>query len=334
MASFEYLADGHHVDDAGHPRPDRAVPDHRPAEGLVEAARHTGLRDDPDLETKLLPPTGRRTRRRRRVPPRHERLGLLRVHRAGEAAWFEAMPAGCGAVSPIRRPRVFARALGAMVAEQAGPRGRIVLLRSTFEGRTFCTHHRSQTVYHGPVVYSEDPRGRLARASLDLELLLLLVFLKDAAMRAQRESRFAVWMEQQPEEDTVDLEVSPALVDAMWKPRPEPEGSGLVPAGASESSTIEEIDGGGSPRERMHVEVLPAFAARSNPAVAPRRYDAEELASDLREAATAHASVEALREAVERADAGDATAAAAAWHAEPWYASSARPSATGSPACA
>ena len=45
------------------------------------------------------------------------------------------MPAGRDVVSPIGRPREFARALDAMVAKQAGPRGRIALLRNAVEGR-------------------------------------------------------------------------------------------------------------------------------------------------------------------------------------------------------
>ena len=94
------------------------------------------------------------------------------------------MPVGRGAVSPIRRPREFARALGAMVAEQAGPRGRIVLLRNTVEGRTVGTAHKSQTVYHGPVANLDDPYRRLKSASSALELALLLGFVKHAAHRA------------------------------------------------------------------------------------------------------------------------------------------------------
>ena len=54
-----------------------------------------------------------------------------------------------------------------------------------------------------------------------------------------------------------------------------------------------------------------------NPTVGPRRYDAEGLPRDLHEEATADASVEALREAVERAAVVGGTVAAAAWHAEP-----------------
>ena len=66
------------------------------------------------------------------------------------------------------------------------------------------------------------------------------------------------------------------------------------------------------------MEALPAFAGIGDPTVAPRRYDADRLPGDLREAATAPATVGALREAVERTDApGRPAAAAAAWHAEP-----------------
>ena len=99
---------------------------------------------------------------------------------------------GYDAVSPIRRSRAFARALRAMAAEQLGPRGRIVLLRRTVDGEMFSTAHRSQTVYRGPVVYADDLYRRLERASSDLELLLLFVFPKDAAHRAQREYRFVM----------------------------------------------------------------------------------------------------------------------------------------------
>ena len=41
------------------------------------------------------------------------------------AAWRGAMPRSDDTVSPIRRPREFARALGAMAAEQVGPRVRL-----------------------------------------------------------------------------------------------------------------------------------------------------------------------------------------------------------------
>lgn len=166
------------------------------------------------------------------------------------AAWRSAMPATYDTVSPTCRPREFARALGAMAAEQAGPRGRTVLLKNTVDGQVFCTAHRSQTVYHGPAVYPDDPYRRLQSASSDLELLLLLVFMKHATYRGQREYRFAVWTEEEPAEDRVDLKVSSAVLDAVQRPRKAPEGSGFVSAGLEESTAIEDAEeGGGSRRE-------------------------------------------------------------------------------------
>ena len=234
MGGYEYLADGHHVDDAGN----------------LIACTYVDLRDP----TERFPITAlRKASSKRHAMPgcetvriskpacfldQGEGIGGGESHHSANgwiycasiepetaeerAAWGAAMPAGRGAVSPICRPRAFARALGAMVAEQAGPRGRIVLLR-TVEGRSFRTHHKSQTIYHGPVVYADDPVRRVKQASSDLELLLLLVFLKDAAHRAQREYRFAVWAEDEPAEDVLDLDVSPALADATSRPRPKPD---------------------------------------------------------------------------------------------------------------
>ena len=66
------------------------------------------------------------------------------------------------------------------------------------------------------------------------------------------------------------------------------------------------------------VETLPAFVGAGNPTVAPRPQDAETLQGDLGETVTLRAAVEALREAVDTADAGcRKDAAAAAWHAGP-----------------
>ena len=192
------------------------------------------------------------------------------------------------------------------------------MLRNTLEGRTFSTAHKSQTIYHGPVAYLDDPYRRLKSASSVLELALLLVFLKHTAHRARREYRFLVWAENEPAEDVLDLDVSPALVDAMLKLRPKPDGSGFVRPGPAEYSAVEDAAGGGSSEPRGRVEVLPAFLGAGNPAVVPRPGDVETLPGGPRETAAVRAAVEALREAVDRADAGRGKdAAAAAWHAEP-----------------
>ena len=330
MASFEYLADGHHVDDAGNLIACTYVDFRDPAERFpistlqkASSKRHA----IPGCETvRISKPACFLDQGEGLASDGETHHGTngwiycasIEPETAeAQAAWRKAMPAGCDAVSPIRRPRAFARALGAMAAEQAGPRGRLVVQRSAVEGQAFCTVHKSQTVYHGPVVYVDDPVRRLEGASSELELLLLLVFLKDAARRAEREYRFAVWAEDEPAEAVLDLDVSPALVDAMWKARPQPEGSGFVRPGAAEYSAVEELGEGGLPRARARVETLPAFLGAGNPAVVPRPHD-ETLPADAREDAAVRAAVEALRVAVGAAHAGGRQgAAAAAWHAEP-----------------
>ena len=47
--------------------------------------------------------------------------------------------------------------------------------------------HTKQTVYHGPVAYVDDAVRRLERATSDLHLPLLLVFVKEPEHRGQRE---------------------------------------------------------------------------------------------------------------------------------------------------
>lgn len=162
-----------------------------------------------------------------------------------QSAWRAAMPIDYDAVSPLRWPRAFARALGGRAAEQAGPRGRTVLLPHTVDGRVFCTAHKSQAVYHGPVAYAEDPYRCLERAASDLELQLMLVFLKDAALSVQREYRFAVWAEKEPEEGRLDLTVSRGLLDAMCRERQEPEGGGFAVAGIEPPPLVDAIYAGG-----------------------------------------------------------------------------------------
>ena len=168
------------------------------------------------------------------------------------------------------------------------------------------------------MVYLDDPQGHLESASSDLELALLLVFAKHAAQRAEREYRFLVWAEDEPAEDVVDLAVSPVLVDAMWKLRPQPEDSGFVRPGPEEYSAVEELEGDGPSRARVRVETLPAFLGTGYPAVALRPCDDEAPTGAPTGTAPTGAEVEALREAVDRADPGcRKDAAAAAWHAAP-----------------
>ena len=331
MRGVQYLADGHHVDDAGNLISCTYVDLRDPAERFpVTALRKASSKRHaiPGCETIRISKPACFLKQGEGLASggesHHSASGWIycasiEPETAEEqAAWREAIPSGRDAVSPICRPRAFARALGAMVADQAGPRGRIVLLRNTVEGQAFCTAHKSQTVYHGPVVYLDDPGRRLERATSDLELLLLLVFAKDAAQRVQREYRFAVWAEDEPAEDVLDLDISPALADAVSKPRPEPEGSGLMRAGADEYLAVEDAEGNDSTGATARVEFLPAFLAPGNPAVTPRVHSVETPRGEIHETDTARAALEALRSSVDKSEAQYRKhAAAAAWHAEP-----------------
>ncbi len=83
----------------------------------------------------------------------------------------------------LRRCRAFARALAAMVAEQAGPRpDRFCEIRSRTVHSARSTRARRSTTARSSTL--DDLVRRLEPASSDLELLLVFVFVKDAARRA------------------------------------------------------------------------------------------------------------------------------------------------------
>ena len=126
-------------------------------------------------------------------------------------------------------------------------------------------------------------------------------------------ARCRTWNE--PAEDMVDLKVSPALVDVMWKPRQEREGSGFVRGGADEYSAVEDVDVDSPSAAR--VEALPAFLGTGNPATPPRPFDVETQPGGLHDTPEVRAVFEVLQDAVDRSSAGcRKDAAAAAWHAE------------------
>ena len=111
--------------------------------------------------------------------------------------------------------------------------------------------------------------------------------------------------EDEPAEDVLDLDVSAALVDAMLKLRPEPEGSGFVRPGAAEHSAVEDAAGDDASGAQARVEALLALLGVGSSAVAPGLRDAGRLPGDSRETAAVRVAVEALREAVGgRAQAG------------------------------
>ena len=133
-------------------------------------------------------------------------------------AWKATLKEDYDSVSYIYRPRIFARALGLMVAEQLGPRHGERTMTCRFGDLKTERTYRSQTVLHGPVVYVRNAYERTAAASTDVEKTLLPVFVKREEYRAQNEYHFFVMCDEavSDDEEVVLLDASAAMLDAMW----------------------------------------------------------------------------------------------------------------------
>lgn len=132
---------------------------------------------------------------------------------AGMKTWHKSLKPEYDHVTTIQSPRDFARALAEMVASQLGPLGAEVTYTHPLPKHR--TTHASQTVFHGPVAYVDDPYAYLEDAANPLEMMLRSVFFKHARFRDQREYRFIVWTEAEPEEPTIDLKVSPDMLATL-----------------------------------------------------------------------------------------------------------------------
>ena len=102
-------------------------------------------------------------------------------------AWWNSMEDGYDHASYIHRPRSFARALASMVAEQLGPLGAEAKIASDFSERYESkTKHKMQAVFHGPVIYVDNPYDTLSRARSSSEEMLLSTFVKGIQYQDQR----------------------------------------------------------------------------------------------------------------------------------------------------
>ena len=120
--------------------------------------------------------------------------------------WRDSLDPAYDHVTTIQSPRDFARALARMVASQLGPRGGPVTYTHGFSKQE--TIHPSQSVFHGPVAYVDDPYAYLARAANPYERMLRSAFFKHTRFRDQREYRFVVRCENEPSDLIVYLAVS------------------------------------------------------------------------------------------------------------------------------
>ena len=147
-------------------------------------------------------------------------------------------------VSYVERPREFARALAAMVAEQQGPQGKPTQIIHTFEDcPKLRTEHPVQLLYHGPVIYVDDVYALIEGATSKQEILLLPLFAKASNYEHQREYRFAIVTDTEPDAERVFLTVSPALTGAMGQAVPTGLPQIMPPAEHIKDEPGEEEDG-------------------------------------------------------------------------------------------
>ena len=218
----------------------------------------------------------------------------------------------------FRSPRMFARALGAMVVDQLGSHGQTTDL--THKSANKVTSHKSLMVFHGPVVYVEDPYGYVAESATDLEHLLRPVFVKRPEYAHHREYRFVVWDQGEPDEEPRLLNASPALLET-------PRGLASGPVNVSRSTTTPRKPPPAAGPLPLGSATLPASDSLldslvdllNNPHVnhVVRTICAEDAPTDLDEKTAIYPAVETLRRIVGKAD-NEPRAAAAAWHAEPY----------------
>ena len=254
------------------------------------------------------------------------------IDKGEKERWKRAMPDEYDHGFFIYRPRAFARALASMVAEQLGPRGKEVRLENSFGGEhKLRTNHRSQCVFHGPVIYVDDPYEVLASATSKSELMCLPAFVKGIEFRDQREYRFAIWAEEEPPEETELLKASPAMFGTLLKDQDDSAHEippTVTQTDQSSNSDPEPTEFNHDPDIELEQEVSnPIQDARPEPSllnlvndpsvpVVPHKLNVSDPPEDLHELTTIYSSLIALRNAVERLP-RDRQAASSAWHAEP-----------------
>ena len=132
--------------------------------------------------------------------------------------WHSSLSDAYDHTTTIRSPRTFARALASMVADQVGPRGDQEAKFSHYASgphSTSVTYHSSQAVFHGPVIYVDDPYSYVTEATGMIERMLRAAFVKDKKYTDQREYRFLAYANKEPTEMTIRLEATPEMLASL-----------------------------------------------------------------------------------------------------------------------
>ena len=199
--------------------------------------------------------------------------------------------------SYIYSPREFARSLAEMIADQIGPTGSEVTLTSTF-GRIPqpAVSAKAQSVYHGPMIYTNDVYSLLDSAETDLDFHLLSIFAKSEDHSHQCEYRFAAWSNEKPALEHRILQASPRLLLAM-EDRAEPTPAITIPP-ARAATHPEERPISSSPLKRRSRpgELFDSFDFGDNPArqTVPRKISKTDVPKDFLEKTTEYSAVSAL----------------------------------------
>ena len=179
-------------------------------------------------------------------------------------AWLQSLDEGYDCVTTIESPRAFARQLAMMASHQLGPRGSTGTYTHPFTKHQ--TQHPTMSVFHGPVAYVDDPHAYVSEATNDFERMLRAVFFKHTRHAHQREYRFVVWTDTEPEEATVNLLATPELIALV---RTTPIDDETTPAGTSETQPTEPSRPTAQAQDAHETESAPAAETAGRAAGSP-----------------------------------------------------------------
>ena len=128
-------------------------------------------------------------------------------------SWWGSLGDDYDHVTTIASPRRFARVLASAVVGQFGPTGQGLTFTHPFTRHQ--TEHSSIHVFHGPVAYVDDPHSYVSGANSEFERMLRAVFFKHTKYARQREYRFVVWSDEEPEEPRLCLQATPEILAAV-----------------------------------------------------------------------------------------------------------------------
>ena len=199
--------------------------------------------------------------------------------------------------SYIYSPREFARALAEMVAEQIGPSGPKVSLKSVLGGITRSTVTTEvQSVYHGPMIYTDDVYALLDGAETDEDYHLLSIFAKNRDHSHQREYRFTAWSGDEPALEHRILNACPRLLLSMEEQAEPIPALSIPPAETPPDPDEQPVPSRPAKRRGMSRGLLDSFDFNTNPTtpMIPGKISHADLPEDLAEMTTEYSAVSAL----------------------------------------